>query len=180
MRMSGKPSEGGVVAPGGWLIVSVALCLPAHAQTATRDLSAYSDPGAAFTVSITVSAPAGTIVVGLEDAPPVGWSVSNISNSGTWDTGTAKVKWGPFFDPSIPALVSYDVSPPADTVGTSCFLGRATFDVSESTIGGDACLEIGIPTLSEWGLMAMAMLLVGAGTLCLRNKRSVLTGSGVS
>ena len=71
-----------------WIIAGLSVWVgaaqPACAHGATRDLTDYSDPGIMFTVSISIDPPPGTGVVGVEDAPPAGWPVSNISNGGIW------------------------------------------------------------------------------------------------
>ncbi len=50
------------------------------------------------TVSIDVLAPAGTAVMALECSVPRGWKIEAISDGGTWDGSSRKVKWGPFFE----------------------------------------------------------------------------------
>lgn len=143
------------------------------ADGATRDLSGYTAPGTAFTVTITLVPPAGTHVAGVEEAPPASWVVSSISDSGTWDAGTEEVKWGPFFDPSIPGAVTYDVTPPGEVTGEHCFGGTVTFDTLNASIGGDDCLPLTIPTMSGWGAVALLLLLLTAGTLVLRRPEPV-------
>lgn len=157
-------SVGNMVILIGFL-VGAAMTQSAWADGATRDLSGYSGPGVAFTVSIALDPPAGTIVAGVEESPPTGWLASNISDSGTWDGGTEEVKWGPLFDPSIPATVTYDLTPPGGATGEHCFTGTVIFDTQNGPIGGDTCLGLTIPTLSEWGVVAMALLVLTAGTL---------------
>lgn len=90
-------------------------------------------------VCIMVCAPGGTTAVGLEDAPPAGWSVANISNGGQWDAVNQKVKWGPFFDP-IPATVSYEAIPPTGTTGNQCFNGTVSYDGGNNAVNDTACL----------------------------------------
>jgi len=142
------------------------------AQGATRDLSGYAEPGVSFTVTIAIDPPAGTAVVGAEDAPPTGWSVSNISDGGTWDAEQEKVKWPLFLDPSIPEVVTYDVTPPDEIPGMYCFAGTVSFDGSEDPIAGDECIPIRIPTVSEWGMVTMILLVAVAGTLVLIRHRA--------
>lgn len=140
----------------------------AHAEGATRDLSDYSTPGVVFTVSIAIDLPPVLTAAGLEDAPPTGWVVSNISDSGTWDVQAEKVKWGPFFDPSIPTVVTYQVAPPVDARRQKCFAGIVTFDTASQSIEGDQCLGIEVPNVSRWGVIAMIILLLCVGTVVLR------------
>lgn len=147
------------------LITWVGPVRSASAEGAARDLSGFTDPGVVFTVSIDIDAPAGTILVGLEDTPPPGWSVSNISDGGTWDEDPAEIKWGPFFDPSIPEQVTYDLDPPSDLMGPYCFVGEVVFDTVYLPIEGDQCVAVGIPTLSRWGMIFLTLLVLTAGTL---------------
>ena len=133
------------------------------AQGATRDLSEYTAFEVTFTVTIVLD-PGDAQLAGVEEAPPVGWTVSNISDSGTWDMETEKVKWGPFFG-SIPPEVTYDVTPLGEGMGEHCFAGTVTFDTLNDTIGGDECIMLAVPTLSEWGTAAMVLLVLTAGTV---------------
>ena len=159
-----------------WMIAGLAVwpgaAQPAYAHGATRDLSDYSGPGVMFTVSISIDPPPGTGVVGLEDVPPAGWSVSSISNGGIWVTELQMIKWLPFYDPSIPEAVTYDVTPPDQAQGIFCFAGNVSFDGPDRPIGGDECIPIGVPTLSEWGMVAMTLLVLTGGTLVLIRRRS--------
>jgi hypothetical protein len=132
-------------------------------QSAVRDLPGQYLPGTpTVSVSITLNA-GGAAAVGLEDRPPVGWSVSNISHSGALDVQSGKIKWGPFFSGSIPPAVSYDAHPQLG-VTQSCFVGTASFDGLNHTIAGDAC-AIQIPAASTWGLLTLTLLVSTSATL---------------
>ncbi len=110
---------------------------------AVRYLPASAAPGVAFEVVVTIDPPAGTFAVGLEERPPTGWTaITNISNGGTYDAANHKVKWGPFFAPSIPAQVSYDITPPPDASGVACFAGTVSFDGFNEPVAGDSCVEV--------------------------------------
>lgn len=144
--------------------LAVAFCAvssAAHAASAVRALPDSVLPGASFTVTITLDPPPGASVVAVEDAPPSGWAVSTISNSGTFDMQTGKVKWGLFFAPSIPAALTYDVT--ATAQASSCFAGLASYDGVDTPITGDLC-TITIPTISTWGGVALVLSLLIAGT----------------
>jgi len=114
------------------------------ADGALRELPEFYDPTVPFAVDITIDPPEGVLVLGLEDTPPTGWTVSNISHGGHWDTQHEKVKWGPFFSP-IPESVSYDVTPPAEATGEYCFSGIVSFDGDNESVGGDDCVTNGPP-----------------------------------
>ena len=148
-----------------------AMTPPTSAQDPARDLSGYSDPVTVFSVPITVDSPPGTVAAVIDETPPTNWSVSNISHGGTWDTQSQKVKWGPFFNPSIPATVSYDVTP-LGAGSARCFDGTISFDAVDATIGGDLCVGDPIPALSQWGLVCMTLLLLTAAGVLLRRSRS--------
>ena len=159
-------------------LLLLTLVAPAWGQGATRDLSGFSEAGVTFTVSISITEPPSATILGIEDAPPPAWSVSNISDTGTWDAGTQKVKWL-FLNPPFPSVVTYDVTPPAGDLGARCFDGTVTFDISEDPITGDLCLDVGIPTVSQWGLFALALLLLSAATLTMKRGYGPGAVSGV-
>ena len=147
-----------------------AMTPPTNAQDPARDLSGYSDPVTVFAVQITVDSPPATVAAVIDETPPTNWTVSNISHSGTWDTQSQKVKWGPFFNPSIPSTVSYDITPSG--VGSArCFDGTISFDAVDETIGGDLCAGDPIPAISGWGLVCMTLLLLTASSLLLGHGR---------
>ncbi len=71
----------------------------AWADGAFRELPDCYTPDTQFTIAISIEPPEGTLAIGLEDSPPLGWAVQNISNGGNYDADNNKVKWGPFFEP---------------------------------------------------------------------------------
>jgi hypothetical protein len=144
------------------------------AQNTTRELPDDYTPGATFTVSIVVNPPVGTVVAGFEDKPPLGWAVSNISHSGTFDAQWQKVKWGLFFGTSIPSSLTYDVKPSGGASGEQCFTGTASFGVLNQPIGGEQCLPRSVPTLSAVGMAGLTLSLLLAGAIILsRTKQTV-------
>ncbi len=164
MKLQRHPARSVVPWVAGLASIACA-SVAAHAQGATRDLSAFSAPGTAFTVTIALDPPPDTVAAGVQDKPPAGWIVTNISAGGTWDALNQEVKWGPLLAPSIPAFVAYDVTPPAGTVGRLCFAGIVSFGGPAETVAGDECLAVAVPAVSTWGLMVLSLLLVTAGTL---------------
>ena len=141
---------------------------------ATRDLSGFAIAGDPFTVIITTEVPQGATVVGVEDTPPVGWAVSNISDAGTWDVQNGKVKWGLFFDPSIPTTVTYDVSATRNAMGLLCFAGTVSVEGVDFSIEGEQCLAIGVPTLTGWGMFIMLLAVLTAATLVITGRPASL------
>ena len=107
---------------------------------ATRDLpDCYiSFP---LTVTITVT-PGGTASsYAVEDSPPNGWTVTNINESGLWDSVNKKVKWGPFFDYNARTL-TYQATPPVVETETKMFSGSASFDGMGVVVGGDSAIGV--------------------------------------
>jgi hypothetical protein len=160
----------------GWAWCACATWVAPAVAAPIRDLPDSYTPGGTFTVAITLNTPGGTSVVGAEDAPPAGWTVSNIDNGGSLDAGTGKVKWGPFFSPSIPASLSYDVTPPASGGGDVCFAGTASFDGLEEAIAGDGCITRSIPAASAWGLLVLALAIAALGSARMRALHAATAG----
>jgi len=96
-------------------------------------------PGTPLQVHILLTPPNATSAIAVEDAPPAGWAVSNISHLGTYDPVNGKVKWGPLFPP-FPSQLTYDVMPTPNTTGVACFTGAISVDGINRTICGDACM----------------------------------------
>ena len=155
------------------IALAVGLAAPmAAGQSAVRDLPpTYGGSVSSFTVLITINPPQGVAAVGLEDLPPAGWPVSNISNGGARDAQSGKVKWGPYFG-SIPSSVSYVLAVPGSASGPSCFDGNVSFDGLDRTITGDACVVGPIPAVSEWGALVLCISLLIGGTLVLQRRAS--------
>jgi hypothetical protein len=87
-------------------------------------------------VSISVNPAQGTQVFAAEETPPSGWVVTDINESGQWDSVSKKVKWGPFFDDNIRTL-TYKATPPVGETGMKTFSGTVSFDGQNVSIGGD-------------------------------------------
>ncbi|MGB2985243.1 MAG: IPTL-CTERM sorting domain-containing protein [Phycisphaerae bacterium] len=166
---------GGGIRPLLTLFALTNIAAPAFADGATRDLPDNCSPDVTLTVSIAIDPPDGTLNYALEDSPPAGWTnIDSISDGGVYDSENHKVKWGAFFD-DLSRTVTYDITPPGGATGTQCFDGTVSFDGRDEAIGGKSCLKDvrpgcwqAIPTVSEWGMVAMTLLLLTAGTLVLR------------
>lgn len=154
---------------GGCCILAVfaALLCPCIAQGtgAVRELPPTSLPGEVINVQIVLDVTPGTTVVAAEDLPPPGWTISNISNSGTYDQNTGKVKWGLFFAPSIPPVLSYQATTAG---GPSCFGGSVSFDGLGVPIAGDSCTTT-VPATSTWGMICMGIAMAISATLRLQS-----------
>ena len=157
----------------GLSALAVGLAAPmAAGQSAVRDLpTTYGGGVSSFAVSIAINPPQGVAAVGLEDLPPAGWPVSNISNGGALDVRSGKVKWGPFFG-TIPSGVSYVLAVPGSASGPACFDGDVSFDGLDRPITGDVCVIGPIPAVSEWGALVLGISLLIGGTLVLHRRAS--------
>ncbi len=104
--------------------------------TATRDLPECYTPSVILSVSITVTPSGTTQTYAVEETPPNGWVISDINESGQWDSVNKKVKWGLFFDSNNRTL-TYKATPPVGETGAKTFSGTVSFDGNNVSIGGD-------------------------------------------
>jgi hypothetical protein len=157
----------------GLIALAVGLAAPmAAGQSAVRELPPTYGGGVwSFTVTITINPPQDVAAVGLEDLPPAGWPVSNISNGGARDVQSGKIKWGPSFG-TIPSSVSYELGVPGSASGPACFDGDVSFDGLDRPITGDACVIGPIPAVSEWGALVLGISLLIGGTIVLQRHAS--------
>jgi hypothetical protein len=96
--------------------------------------------GTKLTVTLKAAPPTGTLNYMIEDSPPAGWTVSNISSPGTYDSINNKVKFI-FYDGSAQTF-TYDVTPPQSETGDKNFAGSALKDSSlRSPITGQAVIS---------------------------------------
>ena len=106
----------------------------------TRHLPASYASGAPLKVSLKAAPDTKSGSYAVQDYPPKGWTVANISNGGGWDAARGAVKFGPFLDGQSRSL-SYDVTPGSDFVGEGRFSGLASQNGHESKIGGDQVIS---------------------------------------
>ena len=124
------------------LLVLVGNTSLALASTVERALPSHYVPGVTCTLTNTVTPSPGVSVYAVEDALPPGWSANQISDDGTFDPFTHKVKWGLFFDDS-PRLLTCVVQPPVNAAGTVTFAGVGAFDLlDEVPISGPSNLVV--------------------------------------
>ena len=159
-----------------WFALAVGLSAQiAAGQSAVRELPPTHGGGvSSISVSITINPPPnppGFAAVGLEDLPPAGWPVSNISNGGARDAQSGKIKWGPYFG-TVPGSVSYQLAVPGSASGPACFDGNVSFDGLDRSITGDACVVGPVPAISEWGALVLGISLLIGGTLVLQRRAS--------
>jgi uncharacterized delta-60 repeat protein len=101
----------------------------------TRELPAAGQSDHPCFVQLEAAPAAEVVAYAVEDQPPAGWRVNDISHGGVFDPQTGKVKFGPFFD-ALARPLTYSVSPPADAFGVFAFTGMASADGVNSPIGG--------------------------------------------
>jgi hypothetical protein len=102
----------------------------------SRDLPGGFAPSKPFSVTLSAKPFPETRGWAIQEQPPKGWPVSNITGDGTFDPQTGSVKFGPFTDAS-PRVFSYKVTPPAGTEGQAEFGGTSSADGKTYPIGGD-------------------------------------------
>jgi hypothetical protein len=106
-----------------------------------RELPAAYSPGVSFVVELRAEPPEGTFAYAVEDRPPVGWLVSEMSDDGGFDSANGKVKFGPFLDDSARTL-KYRLTPPASATGVFEFTGSSSVNGATYPIMGDVRIEL--------------------------------------
>jgi outer membrane protein assembly factor BamB len=96
-------------------------------------------------VTIQVISANSTRVYAVEDQPPTGWLVSQISDNGLFDEANHKVKWGPFFG-DAGRILSYWVTPSQSLASTNNLVGVVAFN--GGTIPIDHQYQFTLPLLS--------------------------------
>jgi hypothetical protein len=110
------------------------------ASFVTRDLPVTYAPGMPFMVTLHATPPTGTRAYGVEDLPPAGWQVSQITFDGRFDPVTGKVKFGPFTD-AQPRTLSYSVRPSTNANSRAVFGGSSSRDGELYPIAGDTFID---------------------------------------
>ena len=109
------------------------------AGTVTRQLPSSYSPDQPLAVTNRVQPGPGTSLTLIQDTPPRGWTVSQISHGGAYDQALGQVKWGPFLD-DFERVLTYSLTPPHAASGTVLFAGVALFDGASFSISGAASL----------------------------------------
>jgi len=110
--------------------------------------------GVSFTVNISVGPPGGTSLYRIQDQPPTGWPVTQISSGGSLSGG--KPTWVVANDDKARNL-SYVITAPAGAAGTYHFSGTAIFNGTNTVaITGvrdtyNEVLSVSIRTVSPFG-----------------------------
>jgi sugar lactone lactonase YvrE len=105
--------------------------------TFARSLPVYYAPEVKLTVRLESAGLAGfeRYAYALEDSPPPNWSVGAVSEGGSYDPSSGKVKFGPFFD-LAPRSLAYEITPPRGESGTGHFKGVISANGHQSGISG--------------------------------------------
>ena len=121
--------------------------------------------GVPFTVAISVAPPAGTSFYAVQDQPPAGWPVTQISHGGVFSGG--KVKW--VFVDGASRTLSYLIMPPAGAFGTNHFVGTASINgTTNLPITGvrdihNESVRLSIGTVSLFGDQYAKLTVTGRG-----------------
>ena len=127
------------------IVAGAVLGSSAFAATTTRNIQVLS--GVA-TVQISVQPDAGVHAYCLEDQLPTNVAGRSISDGGTFDVFSGKVKWGPFLDDQ-PRYFTYQLVT-TDT-GTAVLSGSASFDgTTTAGITGDTDAPVTAGGLDSW------------------------------
>lgn len=105
-----------------------------------RVLPAAYVPGASFTVVLAAEPPTGSSAYALEDQPPKGWAVGEVSDEGAFDPVTGKVKFGPFTDGQARKL-AYTVTAPNGAAGPQSFSGLSSIGGRAYPVAGDTLIN---------------------------------------
>lgn len=106
-----------------------------------RYLPISYSPGIEFTVTLAAIPPAGVTSYLVEDTPPAGWTVSDISDQGYFDSANRRVRFGPFLDHTARPL-TYTVTPPLGDSGLKTFTGSSAANGADRLVGGDGVLPL--------------------------------------
>jgi len=102
---------------------------------ATAEIVGAFSPGGTFRVTITVTPPVGALAWAVEDRPPAGWRVTNISAGGAWDIGSGAVKWG-VTSGDGPQTLEYTVRVPLTSTASPSFSGTVSCDGTAQLLVG--------------------------------------------
>jgi sugar lactone lactonase YvrE len=99
-------------------------------------------PGQLVSLAILVQPSDGTTAYAIEDGPPPGWVVSQISHGGVWDAWSKKVKWGPFQD-ALDRRLTYQVKVPGSPTNHVAFVGQISLNGTNNPVIGQRNLVQG-------------------------------------
>lgn len=101
--------------------------------------------GVTFQVIDAVRPAAAVRSYAVEEPIPVGWLVTDISNSGVFDPILGRIKWGPFLDRNSRDL-RFRLTPPVGANQSVSFTGTGYFDNRLVSVGGATELSAALNT----------------------------------
>jgi hypothetical protein len=122
------PSRG--PAPACWVPLSASSNIVLAAQlvpAAQRSILGTVAAGQTIEIHLSVAPPANGASFAVEERPPRGWLISQISDDGTFDPAAGVIRWGVFFDSNARTL-DYKVTLPAGITSIGDFNGEFSFD----------------------------------------------------
>lgn len=100
-------------------------------------------------ITLVVNPAENVLAVAIEETLPQGFSATNISGEGVWDSRNEKVKWGPYFD-NQSRTFTYNLTPPSGYAGSVDLIGYASLDGVDIWTEGDTSVVFEIvPEASE-------------------------------
>ncbi|MEY4202109.1 MAG: hypothetical protein RLZZ265_3849, partial [Verrucomicrobiota bacterium] len=126
--------------------------------------------GTPATVTIILNPGATDACHAVEEIPPAGWAVANVSHAGVYDAATGRVRWGLFTDQTSRTL-TYDVTP---TGALAPFAGVASFDGTNAPIAGAFEPQI-VPAIAEPEFAPVTRLPSGEMVLPLSTRYGTIT-----
>jgi hypothetical protein len=114
---------------------SIRITVTGEASSAMRLLPAQYQAGKKFRVGIIVMPVRGTLSYSIIERPPAGWTVSDISDGGTYDAAAGAVRFG-LIESDRVRLLTYSVKPPNKAKGIQLFSGELVADGVSSPIAG--------------------------------------------
>jgi hypothetical protein len=88
-----------------------------------------------ITVAIKVTPATNVLAWAVEEQPPSGWEVANVSDGGVFQPVISTVKWGVFYGAS-PRTLTYEIIPAGNATSMVTFAGKVSFDGVSIPIGG--------------------------------------------
>jgi hypothetical protein len=131
-----------IEAPMCWIPTQTPQPVPNVAAAATvvqteRVGGGDTAPGATTTIQLNVAPPGGTSAYAVEEKVPAGWSVSNISHEGSFDSATGVIRWGMFLDATARTL-GYTLTPPPTVNAVARLGGQVSFDGAVQNVYGSS------------------------------------------
>ncbi len=114
---------------------AAALAGTVQPDAAAERHAAAARPGRPEQVRIQITPPAGTIATAVEEIVPEGWQVAAITEGGTFDAASRRIRWGIYWGAAQLEL-GYSVTPPSGTAANARFQGWASFDGRDVPLGG--------------------------------------------